>query len=179
MPASQARRSGWKAGTLPAMIRRAEREAALAAEQPARRQEVPSRRCWGESQRRRWPGSTSPSGSGSGCSEWSSCSGTGDTVDKLGVGVVRDALADLLVPATSTLHSRSRYLLFVPWIYQTIERSSSCRRDSWRHVRRSDIQLIGELLDSDDSEGTLGPRARATPEPRSAWSASPSPLRGC
>jgi hypothetical protein len=46
-----------------------------------------------------------------------------DTVDELGVGVVRDTFSDLLFPGTSTLHSRGRYLLFIPGIYQAIERS--------------------------------------------------------
>jgi hypothetical protein len=33
-----------------------------------------------------------------------------DTVDELGVGVVRDTFSDLLFPGTSTLHSRGRLL---------------------------------------------------------------------
>jgi hypothetical protein len=39
------------------------------------------------------------------------------TVDELGLGVIRDAFADRLFPGTSTLHSRARYWLFVPWLY--------------------------------------------------------------
>ena len=37
--------------------------------------------------------------------------------DELGVGQIRDALSDLLFPGTSTLQTRARYFLFVPWCY--------------------------------------------------------------
>jgi hypothetical protein len=85
-----------------------------------------------------------------------------DTVDELGVGVVRDAFSDLLFPGTSTLHSRGRYVLFIPWIYQAIEHSSSRRQDPWKHARWSEIRLIDALLDSEDGDGTIGAFARAT-----------------
>ena len=37
--------------------------------------------------------------------------------DELGIGQIRDALSDLLFPGTSTLQTRARYFLFVPWCY--------------------------------------------------------------
>ena len=37
--------------------------------------------------------------------------------DELGLGTVRDGLADLLFPGTSTIQTRLRYMLFIPWIY--------------------------------------------------------------
>lgn len=85
-----------------------------------------------------------------------------DTVDELGVGVVRDALAELLFPGTSTLHARGRYLLFIPWIYQAIERSPRKCQDAWEHARRAEIALIDALVASDDGEGAIGSIARAT-----------------
>ena len=46
--------------------------------------------------------------------------------DELGIGTARDALADLLFPGTSTLHTRARYHLFIPWAYQTaVDRGGS------------------------------------------------------
>ena len=44
------------------------------------------------------------------------------TVDELGLGTVRDALADILFPGTSNLMTRAAYYLFVPWMYQKLER---------------------------------------------------------
>lgn len=43
-----------------------------------------------------------------------------DTRDELGLGTVRDALSDLLLPGTSTIQTRARYFLFVPWLVQQI-----------------------------------------------------------
>ena len=45
-----------------------------------------------------------------------------DTRDELGLGGVRDTFADLLFPATSTIQTRARYFLFIPWVYQELER---------------------------------------------------------
>lgn len=46
------------------------------------------------------------------------------TVDELGVGTVRDSFADQLFPGTSTVQTRTRYFLFIPWIYMRVERST-------------------------------------------------------
>ena len=45
-----------------------------------------------------------------------------DTRDELGLGSVRDAFADMLFPGTSTIMTRARYFLLVPWTYQRLER---------------------------------------------------------
>ena len=45
-----------------------------------------------------------------------------DTRDELGIGSVRDAFADMLFPGTSTIMTRARYFLLVPWTYQRLER---------------------------------------------------------
>lgn len=39
-----------------------------------------------------------------------------DTRDELGIGTVRDALADSLFPGVSTIQTRAKYLLFIPWL---------------------------------------------------------------
>jgi hypothetical protein len=45
-----------------------------------------------------------------------------DTRDELGLGSVRDAFADILFPGTSTIMTRARYFLLVPWAYLKLER---------------------------------------------------------
>ena len=82
------------------------------------------------------------------------------TVDELGVGTIRDGLADLLFPGTSTLHTRAGYLLFIPWIYQQVEASEAKSRDPWRSARSLEVRLIDELVASDDPEGTIGRNRR-------------------
>ena len=61
-----------------------------------------------------------------------------DTRDELGIGVIRDLVADELFPGTSTIQTRLRYMLFVPWIYQRLkknirmERHSPKRLEDWK-----------------------------------------------
>jgi len=38
------------------------------------------------------------------------------TLDELGSGSIRDALANALFPGTSYQHTRLRYVLFIPWL---------------------------------------------------------------
>lgn len=47
------------------------------------------------------------------------------TLDELGIGSIRDTIADSLFPGTSTIQTRARYFLFIPWILQMVERSST------------------------------------------------------
>jgi hypothetical protein len=44
-----------------------------------------------------------------------------DTRDELGIGAIRDSFADQLFPGTSTIQTRLRYMLFVPWLYTAME----------------------------------------------------------
>ena len=43
------------------------------------------------------------------------------TLDALGLGSVRDAFSSILSPGTSTIQTRLRYFIFLPWIFQTLE----------------------------------------------------------
>lgn len=82
------------------------------------------------------------------------------TRDELGIGVVRDVFADLLFPGTSTIQTRAKYFLFIPWIYLTLERRRVSSNDIALRARRVETDLINSLALSDDSWGTIGRRAR-------------------
>ena len=43
------------------------------------------------------------------------------TLDELGIGSIRDTIADELFPGTSTIQTRARYFLFIPWILRMVE----------------------------------------------------------
>lgn len=43
------------------------------------------------------------------------------TVDELGLGAIRDTYSNHFFPGTSTIQTRVRYFLFVPWLYRQIE----------------------------------------------------------
>ncbi len=42
------------------------------------------------------------------------------TLDSLGLGVIRDALADEIAPGVSTAQTRLRYFLLIPWIFEQV-----------------------------------------------------------
>ncbi|MDZ7752653.1 MAG: DUF6361 family protein [Gammaproteobacteria bacterium] len=85
------------------------------------------------------------------------------TVDEMGLGTLRDALSDALFPGTSSIQTRLRYVLFIPWLYQRLAprvRSGEIM-DVSRAARDAETGLIGPLLDSDDTQGVIGSMARS------------------
>lgn len=78
-----------------------------------------------------------------------------NTVDELGLGTVRDAVADVLFPGTSTIQTRARYFLFIPWIYQYLEGRRSIE-DVARHARQQEIKLIEALKEGGETQGVIG-----------------------
>lgn len=89
---------------------------------------------------------------------------TQDTLDELGIGTVRDALADYFFPGTSTIQTRARYFLFIPWMYINLERrrvaSDSISDKAWS----DEMRLIDALLEGGlgENDGVIGRVARKT-----------------
>lgn len=82
------------------------------------------------------------------------------TLDEIGIGGIRDAFADLLFPGTSTIQTRARYFLFVPWIYLRLERGAPLG-EAGAEARRLEVRLIDALMGSEDTGGVIGREARA------------------
>ncbi len=80
------------------------------------------------------------------------------TLDELGIGTIRDTFAEHFFPGTSTIQSRARYFLFIPWLYGQLERErvpshradASIRKLQWRLVQS--LQAGGEGA----SKGVIG-----------------------
>ena len=82
-------------------------------------------------------------------------------VDELGIGIVRDAIADTLFPSTSTLLTKARYFFLVPYISRLMEEGHDVER-------RDPHALAGEYSDyektcakgllrcCDSKEGVIG-----------------------
>lgn len=85
-----------------------------------------------------------------------------DTRDELGLGSVRDAFADLLFPGTSTIMTRARYFLLVPWMYQQQEKSRTSSAQIAASARRAEIALVDVIRQSNDSAGNIGKLANTT-----------------
>jgi len=82
--------------------------------------------------------------------------------DELGLGAIRDSIADQLFPGTSTIQTRLRYFLFIPWIYCGLERSVQGGADQSRfgaRAREAELNLIGALLKNEDTAGVFGVQA--------------------
>jgi len=82
------------------------------------------------------------------------------TRDELGLGGIRDAFADYLFPGTSTIQTRAKYFLFVPWIYLEIEQRRIPSDKAAIRARKREVDLINALLESDDPIGTIGRLAK-------------------
>ena len=72
------------------------------------------------------------------------------TLDELGIGSIRDTFSDELFPGTSTIQTRARYFLFVPWIMEMVEASSTSNHAN--HARWLQLQLCNALVKSHRSD---------------------------
>lgn len=79
-----------------------------------------------------------------------------DTRDELGLGAIRNAFADLLFPGTTTLQTRARYFLFVPWIYTYFEERGVSSARVAERLRQDEIRLIRALQNSGETDGVIG-----------------------
>ena len=83
------------------------------------------------------------------------------TLDELGIGAIRDTIADKLFPGTSTIQTRARYFLFIPWILQMVEEGQP--RGAWDRARRLQMQLRDALVRTHgpNERGVIGREAGA------------------
>jgi hypothetical protein len=85
-----------------------------------------------------------------------------DKRDELGVGSVRDAFADMLFPGTSTIMTRARYFLLVPWAYQRLERLRVRSAEIAARARQAELNLVEPIERSGDKDGNIGKLAKTT-----------------
>ena len=84
------------------------------------------------------------------------------TIDEMGLGRLRDALSDALFPGTSTIQTRLRYVLFVPWIYRQLEARKVTAQNVSTQLRKAELDLIEPLLENGGAQGVIGKRARGS-----------------
>ena len=100
--------------------------------------------------------------------------GAAEPRDELGIGPLRDVLANAFFPGITTLQTRAKYFLFVPAMYARVEADSVMRRRPREAILELENTLLHRLLSSkDDLDGVIGSRFRRVPEtPSSAiyWS---------
>jgi hypothetical protein len=58
------------------------------------------------------------------------------SIDQLGLGSLRDRVADVILPATSTLMTHARYFFLIPRAFRVLEKECSGRKFVLREMRR-------------------------------------------
>src|SRR3954451_17815470 len=84
------------------------------------------------------------------------------TVDELGIGSVRDTFSNAFFPGTSTLHTRVKYFLFVPWLVDEVARHRWPVERASTELRRRETDLISALLAGGETQGVIGSEAKRT-----------------
>ncbi|MDU6339841.1 MAG: DUF6361 family protein [Clostridium sp.] len=85
---------------------------------------------------------------------------TPQAVDELGIGVIRDGFSDILFPGTSTVQTRAKYFLIVPYILTELEKEKNLTKDKF--LRKLDVieKSLIPILSKDGSEGVIGARSK-------------------
>jgi hypothetical protein len=82
-------------------------------------------------------------------------------VDELGFAPIRDAFADCFFPGTSTIQTRARYFLFVPWVMLHYEKRKLSVDERASKLRMRETRLINALIaGSVDPTGVIGREAQ-------------------
>ena len=78
------------------------------------------------------------------------------TLDELGLGTVRDIFSEMLSPGTSTVQTKLRYFIFLPWIFGRIEDQRVSPIDFSRKLRDDEARLIDCLRHLGPRQGVIG-----------------------
>jgi hypothetical protein len=78
------------------------------------------------------------------------------TLDQLGLSSVRDAFSTMLSPGTSTIQTRLRYFIFLPWIFQSLERDRIAPAQFAARLRDREARLIDCLRHVGPDKGVIG-----------------------
>ena len=80
-----------------------------------------------------------------------------DTRDEIGFLLIHQGFADRFFPGTSVLHTRVRYVLFVPWIYDGLARARRRGRDLEGTLRDQLLDLARRLKElGHERTGVIG-----------------------
>lgn len=78
-----------------------------------------------------------------------------NTLDELGFGILRDAFADVFFPATNTIMTRTRYLVFIPALCLLVEREKLSGNAAAKRMTELENQLR-ESLEAEEEHDIIG-----------------------
>jgi hypothetical protein len=73
--------------------------------------------------------------------------------DEIGFLLIHQGYADRFFPGTSVLHTRLRYVLYVPWMYEKLRKGPPLKSVNFA-VEQAETELAGRLLNA--GEGVIG-----------------------
>ena len=80
-------------------------------------------------------------------------------VDELGVGIVRDAFSDIFFPGTSTIQTRAKYFIIVPYLLYELENDRRMTPDRMiEKLHEEELEFI-EVLKKSGEDGVIGGNA--------------------
>lgn len=81
--------------------------------------------------------------------------------DELGMGSILGAIGDHLFPGVTTIHTRLRYVFFVPWLFKDIQRHGNGAESFEREKRERYVALVDALEAGGEQTGVIGRFARS------------------
>lgn len=84
-----------------------------------------------------------------------------DTRDEMGLAQIRDVFAEIFFPGTTTIQTRARYFLFIPWLYTSFEKNKVTSSKIQDRMRSSELQIMHALESAGEDEGIIGKRSGA------------------
>ena len=83
------------------------------------------------------------------------------TLDELGISPIRDGFANLFFPGTSTIQTRAKYFLIVPYALKDLEYSNEMNPYRMRRILDETERWCGQKLleNGKDTEGIIGNRS--------------------
>ena len=82
-----------------------------------------------------------------------------NTLDELGFGVLRDAFAEMFFPATNTVMTRTRYLVFVAGLCWMVEEEGLEGKRAAQRLRDLENKLR-EALSKQETRGVIGAQSK-------------------
>lgn len=68
-----------------------------------------------------------------------------ETRDELGIGAIRDSISDQLIPGTSVIQTRLRYMLLLPWLFMQMEDEGVTAAKFSKLARERELALNARL----------------------------------
>ena len=92
--------------------------------------------------------------------------------DEIGFLTIHQGYADRFFPGTSVLHTRARYAVFVPWLFEDL--AGLTGPAAARALRERERELAGRLRDAGESQvigGRVFPKPSSQPPSTVYWNA--------